>query len=172
MGNYAVVRLDNLSGQDVHADMRSVRVYDKTGSGAKTIDIENGTFVLLNGLEDGQREIFYATPAAATSAITDVVLVATPEITYNPLERALDDFTNKAGNAARAYVLRRGAIFSVTKEGFVGGTVPTKGSTVGLGANGKIAASGSNLGKCVDINVVGRYTYYAIQFGPTEAASA
>ena len=168
MGNYAVVRLDNLSGQDVHADMRSVRIYNGTSSSATTIDAENGIFVVPNGLEENQREIFYAVPATASADIEDVLLVATPEVLYDERKKNLDDFVNEAGKAARAYVLRRGDIFSVTAAGFVSGTVPTKGSTVGLGANGKIAASGSNLGTCVDINVVGRYTFYAIQFGVTE----
>ena len=168
MGNYAVVRLDNLSGQDVHADMRSVRIYDTTGSGAVTIDAENGIFVVPNGLEDGQREIFYAVPATDESDITEVLLVATPEVLYDERKRNLDDFINEAGKPARAYVLRRGNIFSITKEGFTNATPPTKGATVGLDADGKIDASGSGLGTCIDINVVGRYTYYAIQFGPVE----
>jgi hypothetical protein len=56
----------------------------------------------------------------------------------------------------------------VTKEGFVGGVVPTKGANVGIGANGKIDASGTGLGVCVDIETAGRYTYYAIKIGKTE----
>lgn len=168
MGNYAVVRLDNLSGQDVHADMRSVRIYNGTSASATTIDAENGVFVIPNGLEDNQREIYKATLATASAKPEEVLLVATPEVLYDERKKNLDDFTNEAGKPARAYVLRRGNVFSVTAAGFVSGTVPTKGSTVGFGANGKIAASGSNLGKCIDINVVGRYTFYAIQFGVTE----
>ncbi len=172
MGNYAVVRLDNLSGQDVHADMRSVRIYDGTGASANKIAAENGVFVVPNGLEADQREIFKATLATTTSKPDNVLLVATPEVTYDERKPGLDDFTNEAGNAARAYVLRRGDIFSVTAAGFAGGTVPTKGSTVGFGANGKIAASGSGLGTCIDINVVGKYTFYAIQFGVTEYSAS
>ena len=61
---------------------------------------------------------------------------------------------------------------AVTAEGFVSGTVPKKGDAVGIGANGKIAAGSTGLGTCVDVEVVGRHTYYAIKIGKTEAAAA
>lgn len=60
----------------------------------------------------------------------------------------------------------------MTKEGFVGGTVPTKGAEVGIGTGGKIDAAGKGLGVCADVEVVGRYTYYVIKIGKTEGASA
>ena len=60
----------------------------------------------------------------------------------------------------------------MTKEGFVGGTVPTKGAEVGIGTGGKIDAAGKGLGVCVDVEVVGRYTYYAIKIGKTESTAA
>lgn len=171
MANYTVVRLDNMSGQDVHADMRSLRMYDGTGSSANMIDVENGVIAELHGLEDNQREIFKATKATSSSDMVDCVLVATPEVLYDERQKNLDDFINKAGKAARGYVLRRGNIFSLTAAGFVSGTAPTKGAAVGIGTGGKLDASGSGFGVCVDINVVGRYTYYAIMIGETEASS-
>ena len=72
----------------------------------------------------------------------------------------------------RGYIPRSRNIFSVTKEGFVGGTVPTKGAEVGIGTGGKIDAAGTGLGVCVDVEVAGRYTYYAIKLGKTEATAA
>lgn len=56
----------------------------------------------------------------------------------------------------------------MTKEGFVGGTAPTKGAKVGIGTGGKIDAAATGLGVCADIEVAGRYTYYVIKLGKTE----
>ena len=58
------------------------------------------------------------------------------------------------------------------QEGFVDGTVPEKGAEVGIGEGGKIDAAGTGLGVCVDIDVAGRYTYYAIKIGKTETTAA
>ena len=87
---------------------------------------------------------------------------------YDERKKNLDEFINEAGKATRGYIPRSRNIFSVTAEGFVGGTVPKKGDTVGIGANGKIAVGGTGLGVCVDVEVVGRHTYYAIKIDKTE----
>ena len=64
-------------------------------------------------------------------------------------------------------------MFSVTKEGFVGGTAPSAvGQEVGIGTDGKIDAAGTGLGTCVAIETAGRYTYYTIKIGKTEATAA
>ena len=57
----------------------------------------------------------------------------------------------------------------MTAEGFVDGVVPAVDAEVGIGANGKIDAAGTGLGKCIHIETAGRYTYYAIQIAKTEA---
>lgn len=38
-------------------------------------------------------------------------------------------------------------------------------------AKGKIEKSGTGLGKCIGVETVGRYTYYVIQIGKTEATA-
>ena len=48
------------------------------------------------------------------------------------------------------------------------GTAPEKGDEVGIGANGKINASGTGLGTCAAVETAGRYTYYTIRIGNTE----
>ena len=64
-------------------------------------------------------------------------------------------------------------MFSVTKEGFVGGTAPSAvGQEVGIGTDGKIDAASTGLGTCVAIETAGRYTYYTIKIGKTEATAA
>lgn len=61
----------------------------------------------------------------------------------------------------------------MTKEGFVGGTAPSAvGQEVGIGTDGKIDAAGTGLGTCVAIETAGRYTYYTIKIGKTEATAA
>lgn len=164
---HTVVRLDNLDGQDVHAVMRSVRMYD---SNNKTIDVDNGVIAELSGLETGKREVYKGTFATSDSDLAKCVLIATPEVMYDERKKSLDEFFNPAGLAARGYILRAGNIYSVTKEGFTTGSgttpvVPEKDAEVGIGTGGKLDASGTGFGTCIDINVVGSYTYYAIEVG-------
>lgn len=164
---YTVVRIDKLSGQDVNADMNSLRMYE----GENMIEIENGVIAELVALEDGQREIYKAKVATSSSKLADCVLVATPEVLYDQRKRNLDDFINEKGAAVRGFTLRTGNIFSLTKEGFVNGTVPAVGDKLVIGAGGKLTkgTSGTIFGTCIDINVVGRYTYYAVKIGKINA---
>lgn len=163
---YTVIRTDMMSGIKQPADMVSLRFYD---SADKPAEVENGVIVELKGYEDGQREIMKAVAAAAGADLNTCALVAGVEVDYDERKKNLDDYINEAGKAVRGYVLRSRNLFSVTPEGFVGGTVPKKGDAVGVGAGGKIDAAGTGLGTCVDIGAAGRYTYYTIEIGKTEA---
>lgn len=160
MAKYTVIRTDSLSGTDQRADLLSVRVYD---AGDNTITAENGTIVKIGALEDGEREVYKATLATADDNIDDCAILAGVEVMYDDRARNLDDYINEAGKAVRAYIPRNRNFFSVTKEGFVGGTVPAVEGKVGIGANGKIDAAKTGLGVCKAIEVAGRYTYYVIQ---------
>ena len=99
----------------------------------------------------------------------DIVLIATPELLYDERLHNLDDFYNKAGVIARGYRLHTADIFSVTKDALDGKTTPEVGDAVELKAGTKLnvaasATSGSTvIGKIIDINIVGRYTYYVIE---------
>jgi hypothetical protein len=156
---YTVIRTDLMSGTVQTADLVSVRFYD----GTKTAAVENGVIVKLEGYEDGQREVIKAVAASASDDLDNCAVIAAPEVMYDERKKNLDEFINEDGKAVRGYLLRRGNIFSVTAEGFVGGKVPSKGDKVGIGAGGKIDASGTGLGECADVDVAGRYTYYAIR---------
>lgn len=162
---YTVIRTDLMSGTNQPADLVSLRFYDGEGNQA---EVENGVIVELQGYEDGEREVMKAVAATAASDLNDCAIVAGVEVMYDERKKNLDEFINEAGKATRGYIPRSRNIFSVTKEGFVGGTVPTKGAKVGIGADGKIDAAGTGLGECVDIEVAGRYTYYAIKIDKTE----
>lgn len=166
---YSVIRTDLMSGTKQPADLVSIRFYDDAGKVAK---VENGVIVKLNGYEDGEREIMKAVAAKSTDDLNDCAIVAGVEVMYDEHKKNLDEYINEAGKAVRAYIPRSRNMFSVTKEGFVGGTAPTNGANVGIGTGGKIDASGSGLGTCVAIESAGRYTYYTIRLGKTEATAS
>jgi hypothetical protein len=163
--SYTVIRTDNLSGTKQPADLVSLHFYDAKGQAA---EVENGVIVKLGDYEDDSREVMKATAAKSDDDLSDCAIVASSEVMYDERKRNLDEFINEAGVEARGYILRSRNLFAVTKDGFVNATVPKKGGAVGIGEGGKIDASGTGLGTCVDIDVAGRYTYYTIRIGKTE----
>lgn len=166
---YTVIRTDLMSGTTQPADLVSLRFYDGSDEQA---EVENGVIVKLQGYEDGEREVMKAVAAASTDDLNDCAIVAGVEVMYDERKKNLDEFINEAGSIVRGYIPRSRNIFSVTKEGFVGGIVPEKGDEVGIGTGGKIDAAGTGLGVCADVEVAGRYTYYAIRIGKTETSAA
>lgn len=167
---YCVIRTDLMSGTKQPADLVSLRFYGADGNPA---EVENGTIVKLQGHEDGQREVMKAVAATADDDLNDCVVVAGVEVMYDERKRNLDEYINEAGKIVRGYILRSRNQFSITKEGFVGGTVPSaKEAKVGIGTGGKLDAAGTGFGHCSDIETAGRYTYYTITIGKTEAEKA
>ena len=157
---YTVIRTDLLSGTDVAADLVSLRVYDTADN---PIEVENGTIVELKGYEDGQREVMKAVLATSASNVEDCAIVATEEVLYDERKKNLDEFINEAGSICRGYIPRSRNMYSITKDGFVGGTVPATGDAVGIGADGKVDAAGTGYGTIMAVEVAGRYTYYVIK---------
>ena len=176
--NHGVVRTDNIHGTDVRAGLVSIKYIVTTGSGTtespyvKTpTAIDNGNVLKVGALMAGEREIFEGSAPAANDAISDIVLVATPEVDYDERHRNLDDYFNEAGKACRGYRIHKGDIFSVTKDALDGSENPAVGDVVELKAGTKLnvvaaatgATSGSTVvGKIIAKDVVGRYTYFAI----------
>lgn len=170
---YAVVRTDNMFGTDVRAGLRSIMYMGEDGKTETAI--ENGNVLKVGALMDGEREIFAGAIPAADDELKDIVLIASPEVMYDERKRNLDDFINVEGKPCRGYCLHKGDIFSVTAEALdvtvSGKEAPEVGNIVELQAGTKLkvvasATSGSTqVGKVIDINVVGRYTYYAILVG-------
>lgn len=158
----AVVRTDKMFATDNRAGLVSVRYQPSNTMTA----IDNGNVVKIDALEEGSREVYKCVTPAATDKINDIVLIASPELMYDEHKHNLDDFQNAAGAIARGYRLHAGDIFSVTKEALTG--TPAIGKTVELAASTKLnvasaSATGTAVGTIIDINVVGRYTYYVIQ---------
>lgn len=179
--SYGVVRTDNMYGTDVRAGLVSIKYIVTTGAGT-TEDpyvetetaIENGNVLKVGALMDGEREIHKGTAPAANDNLDDIVLIASPEVMYDERKRNLDEFINEAGKACRGYRLHKWDIFSVTKDALDGAAEPAVGDIVELKAGTKMnvvaAATGATegstvVGKIIAVDVVGRYTYYAILVG-------
>ena len=160
MANYCIIRTDLMHGTKNPDQLVSLRFYNAEG---KVAEVENGVIVELKGYEDGQREVMKAVAATADSNLADCVVIAAPEVMYDERKKNLDEYINEAGKAVRGYRLVDRNIFSLTAEGFVGGTAPALNGKVGVGANGKLDAAGTGFGECVHIETAGRYTYYAIK---------
>lgn len=159
MAKNAVIRTDLMHGTKNPDMLVSLRFYANDA----VAEVENGVIVELKGYEDGQREVMKAVAATADSNLADCAVIAAPEVMYDERKKNLDEYINEAGKAVRGYRLVDRNIFSLTAEGFVGGTAPALNGKVGVGANGKLDAAGAGFGECVHIETAGRYTYYAIK---------
>lgn len=164
---HAVVRTDRMFGTDNRAGLISVKYIVDNAETA----IDNGNVLKAVELLDGEREIFKGVAVAANDTLDDVVFVASPELMYDERLHNLDDFINVAGKPCRGYRLHKGDIFSVTKAALDGKSTPEVGDIVELKAGTKmnVAASltsgSTQVGKIIAVDVVGRYTYYAILVG-------
>ena len=170
MANHGIVRTDLMYGTDVREGLVSVKYMGDNGSTPTAID--NGNVLSVTALQTDEREIYVGAAVAANTAINDVVLIASPEVMYDERLRNLEDFYNEAGKACRGYRLHSGDIFSVTKDALAGASTPAVGDVVELAAGTKLsvvaaatgATSGSTVvGKILAIDIVGRYTYYAVK---------
>lgn len=170
MLNYAVVRTDNMAGTDVRSMLVSVKYMGADGQTETAI--ENGNVLKLGALMDGEREVHIGAAVEASTAINDVVLVASPEVVYDERYIDLDDYINEAGKICRAYRLHSGDFFSVTKEALDGVDEPAVGDVVELAAGTKLsvvaAAAGATSGSTVvgaihAIETAGRHTFYVIK---------
>lgn len=169
---HGVVRTDLLAGTDVRSELASVRFQTGSGASAANAAIDNGNVVKLGDLEDGSRTVYIGTAPSASDTLGDIVLIASPEVMYDERLKDLDDYYNEAGKISRGYRLHEHDIFSVTIDA-LDITLPQSGSVVGyiveLQSGTKLkavssATSGSTaIGKIIDVNVVGKYTYYVIE---------
>lgn len=168
MAKYGVVRTDNMTGTDVRSELVSVK-YMGANKKAAT-EIENGSVLKASELADGEREVFIGEQVSKDTPIREVVLIAAPEVPYDERLRNLDEFINVAGKACRGYRLHSGNIFSLTKEALTGLASPAKGNVVELADKATklnvvaaATASTTTVGKIIDVEIAGRYTYYVIK---------
>ena len=162
MGNYAIVRLDRLSGTVDGSKLASVKIFN----GTTPIEVDNGNFVHIT-TDMVDREVFKATKMVTGDDKTTIGLVASVEI--DPTIKAkyydLSDFTNKAGTVARVYRLESNDIFSVTGEAFA--STPSDGKYISVANNAtKMTVGDSATGafaECIAVETVGSKTFYVFK---------
>lgn len=133
---YTVVNTDSMQGTTDGTQLFSARYH----ADGKEAAIENGSIVALEGLIEGETEIFKAVAPTADAKAEKLYLVATPELMYEDNKRNLTDFTNKAGATLRLYGLVTRNIFGVTETGFT--TKPAVGDGVSV-SGVKLAKAGT-----------------------------
>lgn len=110
-----------------------------------TTDVEQGSFINLGALVVGEREQYnIATPATATLATEEVLLVASVEELYIP-GQTKKDFVNAAGRVARAIHMAIGDYYKISTQQI--DNIPTTLSTAVGGyitvQNGSVRATWS-----------------------------
>ena len=127
MGNHVVVKIGKMASTNVDSYVVSVQ---------NTVDMDNGSMVVLGDRIPGQPEI-YACSAPTDVATQEVLLVESPVLVEGYGFRLdIDDptlFYNPANRPARARKLKVGDRFTITANGF--SAAPTVGQYA-LPANG------------------------------------
>lgn len=126
-------------------------------------DLDNGTFVTLTAINKGTDNTvseFNYTVAPATAVTTgDVWLVNTPEVGSIIEMQEMSDpryFYNVAGRPLSLKRLNpKTDIIEVDANCFASGELPTTETVVGIGANGKLAASSTAITGKPSFSVVG-----------------
>ena len=154
---HGVVRTDLLDRTDVRSEIVSVRYKQNSAF----VDIDNGNVLVLGDLESNSRTVHTGATPSASSNLSDVVLIASPEMMYDEHVHRLESFYNESGKIARGYRLHEHDIFSVTIEALDAAGLPKVGDIVELGNGTKLkvvknATNGSTtVGRIIDINTIG-----------------
>ena len=99
MANHAIVRTDLMHGTDNRADLVSIKYMGADGNTPTAID--NGNILKAGALMDGEREVLIGSNVATDTALSDIVLVASPEVMYDERKGNLEDYENAAGKVCR-----------------------------------------------------------------------
>ncbi|WP_099467747.1 hypothetical protein [Konateibacter massiliensis] len=147
MADYAVITREKMASEYDGTKRVSLKINE---------DLQNGSVVVVGDLVSGKREVFATTKPTASTALTDIAILTTPEVDADERKKNLSDFINKADILlpATGDYLTAKDIFSLTAEGFDG--TPAVGKIVELQAGYKLkvvatATAGSTvIGKIVD----------------------
>ena len=102
-----------------------------------TTAVENGNVLKIGNLVTGERNSYtYATPTA-TTALTSIAIISTPELMSNERKTNLNEFINEVGTTARAFMFEKGDVFSVTADALTGTDIAV-GNIVELQAGTKL----------------------------------
>lgn len=117
-----VINLGKMAGDNVDSFVKSVQ---------NTVDMPNGSLVVITGLVSGQDAVYTVGQASDVTA-QEVLLVASPEIVeINGYRIDVTDptqFTNSANKPARAFHVKVGDTFTATDDWVTTGT-PSVGGT-------------------------------------------
>lgn len=132
---------------------------------------QNGTAVTLSALATGERELWVAAKATASTKAEDIWVVTTPELIYDESKRyTLADFYNGINDSAtekvpmRVVKLEKGNIFGVTAE--VLSKIPTLGDGIKPAADGTwtvAAASTTDFARFIGTTTNNGLTYYSFE---------
>lgn len=133
---------------------------------------QNGTAVTLSALATGERELWTAAKATASTKKDDIWVVTTPELIYDESKRyTLADFYNGINDSTtekvpmRVVKLEKGDLFGITKE--VLSKVPTSGDGIKPATDGTwtVAAvtEASDFAKYVGVTTNNGLTYYTFE---------
>lgn len=140
MAKHMILRLDVMSGNRDNTQVKS-GMYFKDGEKAA---VDNGTFVEIKKLMDGEREIHEVVDVTDSAVMVGVI--STPELMYNQNgigDRDLGNFFNEAEVPVRVHVLHEGDFLSIANG--------DKKADFNIGAKLMAEYQGTE--------VVGRYTY-------------
>ncbi|GLB26600.1 hypothetical protein LXJ15735_28410 [Lacrimispora xylanolytica] len=147
MADYAVITREKMASEYDGTKRVSLKINE---------DLQNGSVVVVGDLVSGKREVFATTKPTASTKLTDIAILTTPEVIADERKKNLSDFTNKAASLlpATGDYLTAKDIFSLTAEGFDG--TPAVGNIVELQADYKLkvvssaTAGSTSIGKIVD----------------------
>ncbi len=111
---YMVVRIDNMAADTTGSLIKSVKYYDSSDAPA---EVQNGVFVNVGDLLDGEREVHKAVDATSTDE--NVGIICNPEVIYdqNGLgDSDLGNYINEADEPIRVKLIHEGDIFSIANE--------------------------------------------------------
>lgn len=165
---HGVVRTDLLAGTDVRSGLVSAKYM---GSGDTATAIDNGNVIKIESLVEGEREIYKGVTPAASDALEDIILVASPEVMYDERLVSLEDFYNEADEICRGYRLHENDIFSVTAEALEGSPDVNQKVALDAATKLKVGGEGTEVGTIIAKDIVGRYTYYVIKVSAPAAAA-
>lgn len=163
---HGVVRTDNMLGTVSGAYLASVKYLPSNTPTA----IDNGNFVVVGDLMEGEREVHAASTPAADSAFDSLALIASEEVDSSKKYNAPADFQNAAGAICRGYRLHKHDCFSLTADCFTTAITPTPGtSLLEAVASTKAAlvnsltASSTQIAKLIAIETQGATTWYVFE---------
>lgn len=171
---HAIVQTELMSGTDDRSRMRSFKFGKKntTTNKFELLDIDNGNVVeLKTPMLD--RDLWTAVEPTAASDLSNIALVATPEMMYDERKKELWQFYNakEEEEACTGLLLKEGDVFSVTTEGLDAAATIVVDNIVELQAGTKLkvvasATTGSTtVGKVIDIVERTDGTYIGIRVG-------